>query len=301
MDPQADQGETPVDPEQDFLDALGPADEAPPPVDAAAEEAAEEAPDVDEDDEAPSEPEKYRVTVKNDAGEDEEQDLSLEELAAGFMLQRDYTRKTQEIAQIRQQTQQQYQQAVSQAQQAAFERIEQLQALVMQTAAPELDGVNWAQLAAQDPAEYVRLQARQQQLAQVFNHLEAQKAQHHNQLTQHQQQQRDQAIAQSADYLKREIPGFNAQKYQETLKAGADYGFAPDELNNVVDGRMVRVLHDAAQWRALQKAKPAAVKKVQAAPKVIKPSAPQPKPPRLKAAAERLKQNGRVEDLMAFL
>lgn len=295
----SDQAEAVTDPLDDLANALGEPEEAVEEEQVEAEaQQAEQPEEVAEEEATPSEPQKYRVVVKNPEGVDEERELSLEELAQGYMLQSDYTRKTQKIAE---QVQTQVAQEVAKTHQAAVDSINQLQALVLQSAAPELQNVDWAGLARSDPAEYVRLQARYMEVQNVLQTLEGQRQQALQQAQLAEQQQREQAIAHSAEYLKTAIKGFDGKVYQETLSGGQKhYGFTPQELSQVIDGRMVHVLHDALQWRALQAQKPQAMKKVAEAPKVIKPAAPQPKN-RGGELTKRLQASGRLEDLAAFL
>lgn len=251
--------------------------------------------------EKPPVEQKFRVKVKNDAGEDEDRDLSLEELAAGYMQSADYTRKTQALAAQEKQRQEETHRAVTQTVQQAQENLRALQQMVMAAAAPELSNVNWAQLAMEDPARYVQLQARQQQLQQVLGHIAAEDQKLQQQRQAAEQQQREQALKHSLEYLSREIPGFNLERDAKTLvDAGKRYGFSDQELSAIVDGRMVHVLHDAAKWRELQTKKPAALQKVAEAPKVLKPAAPQPKREN-QSALERLKKTGRASELVNFL
>ncbi len=253
------------------------------------------------DDAAPKIDQKFRVKVKNDAGEDEDRDLSLDELAAGYMQSADYTRKTQQAAAHEKQRQEQFYQAVNQTTQQAQQQLSALQSLVLTTAVPELQQVNWQQLAAEDPARYVQLQARQQQLSQVLGAIQAEQQQLTKQQEDTKNQQREQAIKHSLEYLGREIPGFNLEKERNGLmEVGRKYGFADGELAGIVDGRMLHVLRDAMQWRSLQTAKPKAMQKVTDAPKVLKPSAPQPKKTN-QSALERLRKSGRASDLVSFL
>jgi hypothetical protein len=76
--------------------------------------------------------------------------------------------------------------------------------------------------------------------------------------------------------LKQHIPDWSNQLYEGVLKFGVEaYGFKPEEVGNVTDPRMIRVLVDAQKYRALQKAKPGVEKRVAAAPKVLSPGAAQ--------------------------
>jgi hypothetical protein len=254
-----------------------------------------------EEGEEPAISQKFRVKVKSDSGEDEEKDLSLEELAAGYMQSADYTRKTQALAQQQKQAQEQYFQAINQTAQQARQELAALQSLVISAAAPELQSVNWQQLAVEDPARYVQLQAKQQQLSQVLGAIQAQDQQLQAQREAVEREQREQSIRNSLDYLSREIPGFNLEtEAKKLVDVGRKYHFSEQELAAVTDGRMLHVLHDAMKWRELQTQKPKALQKVTEAPKVIRPAAPQPKKPN-QSASDRLRKFGRAEDLASFL
>jgi hypothetical protein len=213
----------------------------------------------------------------------------------------DYTRKTQAVAAQEKQREEQVFKAIQHTTQQAQQQLAALQNLVLSAAAPDLQNVNWQQLAMEDPARYVQLQARSQQLNQVLGEIQAQNEQLEQQRTATEQQQREQAIKHSLEYLSREIPGFNLEKERQGLfETGRKYGFKDGELAAVIDGRMLHVLRDAQQWRQLQTQKPKAMQKVAEAPKVLKPAAPQPRKTN-QAALERLKKNGRAEDLVSFL
>lgn len=299
MDDQA----TPAveDPSAALLSAL---DNAPPEEDQVEGEAPEaEEPEAEEpeEEEKPAVDQKFRVKVKNDSGEDEDRDLSLEELAAGYMQSADYTRKTQALATEQKKAQEQYFSAIQQTAQQARQELAALQQLVIATTAPELQQVNWQQLAMEDPARYVQLQARQQQLNQVLGYIQQEDGKLKQQQERTQIEQREQAKKHSLEYLSREIPGFNLQKDATKLfEAGKKYSFSEEEIGNVIDGRMLHVLHDAAKWRELQAAKPKALQKVTEAPKVVKPAAPQPKRTN-QSALDRLKKTGRPSELVNFL
>lgn len=306
-----------VDGEAAFLEALGPApvveEEEQQTQAAATEEQPSEEQPAEEAVAAEAAPEVFKITVKNDAGEDEERDITLDELAKGYMLQADYTRKTQAAAQERQQVEAKFTQDLTKFQQSAVEQINQLQELVLKQAAPELASVDWVSLASSDPAEFVRLKARQEQLHMAFQQLEGQKQQLAQQRDQYIGQQVEQALKHSDELLTKSIKDFDGTKAADLLKqveksvgwkpsdirlaaaAMAQAGMRPDTL-----GQVLLLAHKAIQFDALNEQKPVALKKVAAAPKVIRPAAPQPKRTN-QAALDRLKQHGRPEDFMKFL
>lgn len=293
-----DQAQAVEDPQDALLSAL---DDSPPEDENPDEQAPEdEAPAEEDSPEEPAVSQKFRVKVKNDAGADEEKDLTLEELAAGYMQSADYTRKTQAVAAQEKQRQEQYFNAIQQTTQQAQQQLGALRQVVIATAAPELKELT-PELAFTDPARYVQLQAKHQQLQHVLAQIDAQDGELKQQREATERQQREQSVRNSLDYLSREIPGFNLEKEAPKLmESGKRYGFSEQELANVIDGRMLHVLYEAAQWRQLQAQKPKALQKVAEAPKVIKPAAPQPKKPN-QSALERLKKTGRPSELVNFL
>lgn len=305
----SDQAQTAVetDPEQGLLDALGeePSEQV--------EEVAEPEGEQPEEEATEESAQSFKITVKNEAGEDEEKEVSLDELAKGYMLHADYTRKTQAVAQERAKVEQEFHQELAKTQQSAVEQITQLQELVIRQAAPELEGVNWVALSIEDPARFVQLQAKQQQLQNTFTALEQHKQSLQQQSEEASNKALEQALKHSDEYLATSIKDFDATKAQTLLqdvqkhvgwspqdlraaaKAMVQAGMAPNAL-----GQVLLLAHEAIQFRKLNVSKPQALQKVASAPKVIKPSAPQPKRTN-QAASDRLKKFGRVEDLAALL
>ena len=301
-----------VDPLADLLGSIGETpdlepikDEEEAPKAEATEEAATDTP--------PEELPKYLVKIKNDKGVDEEKEISVDELAKGYMLQADYTRKTQEVATQRQKSEAQYSQALQEQQSQAVEQINKLQELVLSQAAPELNGVDWVSLSVQDPARFVQLQAKQQQLHQTWQALETQKTQHQQAQEQHLAGLVDQVFKQSDEILSKAIPnldgekvgkllndvqksiGWNANDLRAAAAALAKGGLHPGTL-----GQVLLLAHKAIQFDQLNTNKPAALKKVADAPKVIRPAAPQP-PQTNREAVRRLQKSGSMEDLARLL
>jgi len=312
------------DPTADLLAAIGSGDTdtgeeredeaaAPAPESEAAPAEADEATADPKPDATPA---RYKVTVKTSTGQDEEREVPADELVKGYMLQADYTRKTQELASQRQAIEVNYQKALHEQQSSIADHLGKLQELVLAQAAPELNGVDWVSLSVQDPARFVQLQAKQQQVQQTWQALEQQKTQ----ARQAQEQALSKAVTDvfkaSDEYISREIPGMDAAKTAKLLgdvqkslgwsgedikgaaRALAQAGMHPGTL-----GQVLVLAHKAIQFDALQKSKPAALAKVAAAPpKVVKPAAPQPRSAQdNQAATDRLRKHGRIDDLAALI
>jgi hypothetical protein len=213
----------------------------------------------------------FDVTVKVEGGDSETLKVSLKELEAGFMMQKDYQRKTAELARARDSLTQEVQKMVEPERQQYVQNLQVLQQAVMAMTAPELQNINWEQIASEDPAKYVQLSAKAQRVQQTLGHIHAQM-----------QQAQQQAIAQAAQQCQRMltdpvngIPNWGQEVAQTIIQTGNAYGYSAEELAQVVDYRHIKVLHELAEYRKLKEAKPAVEKKVTVVPKVLKPGAPQ--------------------------
>lgn len=268
---------------------LGPVEKEPEQPQEAAQEAPEEPqeqeaePEAEEQEEAPQEEEsppnweevkalKLKVPLKNGA-EEKDADVTIDELRLGYMRQDDYQRKTQEVSKAKQAAQQEAMQAVAQLQAQNVQELKTMEAWIAQVAAPEMQGVNWNTLATSDPAEFVRLSHRANQLQALKQQVGQKLQQAEQQRMQQSEAQRAQALEQAQSQLATDIPNWDASLQQALVKSGRDYGFSDDELAKIDDPRFVKVLHAAHQWAALQAKGPIAEKKVSVVPKILKSGA----------------------------
>ena len=263
---------TPSSPTVEPPKAPAPVEEPPIPEETPAETppapAEEEVETVELDPDAPL----LDITVKLEDGREDTRKWSLNEMKKGVMLQADYTRKTKELAREREAVPQQAQQQVSQVAQAYEQRLQVINSAVARMAQDEIGTVDWNKLSREDPAEFVRLSARANQLNQIFTAAQTEIA-----ALQQQQQlvaQQDQAkrVNESLEVLSRDIPNWSNEHYATLLKAGREaYGFTHEEIASVTDARMIKVLNDAYQYQALKAARPAVEKRLASVPKVLKP------------------------------
>jgi hypothetical protein len=213
----------------------------------------------------------FDITIKAEGGADETKKVSLKELESGYMMQADYVRKTKELAKAREQLTSEVQQMIEPERQAYVQNLQILQQAVLGLSAPELQNVNWDQLAAEDPAKYVLLTSKAKRVEQTLQYIQAQ-----------QQQAEAQARQKAAEHSKKMlsdpingIPNWGQELYTTLINdASKQYGFTPEEVAQVVDYRMIKVLRDAHEYHKLLQAKPVMDKKVAVAPKVLKPGAP---------------------------
>lgn len=256
------------------------------------QEAAEDTETVEIDEESPM----FDVVV----GEGTKK-LSLKELRAGYMMQQDYTRKTQEVAKQREEVQAQARQATEQAVKPYVERLQVFQKAVQATVAPELGNVDWNKLASEDPAEYVRLSNRAKQVNDVLTAAQ----QEINRVQSEQQHQEQTKLAEKAakavEVLQKDIPEWGSAVYQDLMKTAVEkYGYAPDEIAKETDPRLFKLLNDAKAQLAIREAKPVATKKVAVVPKTVKSNAREGDGQRrvVQDAKDRLRKSGRDSDAL---
>lgn len=214
-----------------------PAPELAPANDPAPEpEQTDEAPEIQSDDSDQSE----ATGEADDAAQIEDREAALEkEFKAA------YTRKTQELAEVRK--------ALTERQTKLDQYVQQGEALVNVLAAEfqsEFQGVDWGKLAAEDPAQYVqqrhRFDERQRKLALAVGQL--QNARQQQQATSEQETQ--QRLADEQKKLVEAIPD-----WKDAAKASAEIaevrefltktGYSPDEVNGVTDHRAVLLARKA--------------------------------------------------------
>ena len=213
-------------------------------ADAADDETDTEQSELDEDTEEQEQPQVFSVKVDG-----KEVEVTLDELQKGYSRTQDYTRKTQQIAEVRKQTEAELQAVRAEREQYA-QLLSALEAQVQQVAQPNID---WDRLYQEDPIEWVRqrevmrenqeksaaIQSEQQRLAQLSQQEQAQFMQ--------------QKLQQEQEALLAAIPDWKDAKKAQAEKAllvefGQKIGFTPDELKSVVDHRAVLMLRKAALY-----------------------------------------------------
>jgi hypothetical protein len=250
----------------------------------------------DEDGDSEEEDQPQVFTVKVDG---KEVDVTLEELQKGYSRTQDYTRKTQQIAEVRKQTEAELQEVRAEREQYA-QLLGALQAQVQQAAQPQVD---WDRLYNEDPIEWVRQRelARENQEKAVAIQSEQQRL---AQLSQREQlQQREALLAQEQEALVAAIPEWKDSKKAQAEKAmlvqfGQKIGFTPDDLKNVVDHRAVVMLRKAALYDQMMSKRGQIKPVTNNGPRPAKPGAAGRVSSNTEAmrAQQRLAKTGRVDD-----
>ncbi len=212
------------------------------------------------------------------------QKLKLSDLIQGNLRTADYTRKTQSLAEERK--------ALERSAAETAQLRDQLSESLKRWAVPTEAEPDWAELATKLPPQEYNL--RRVQWEQRQRQKEQARAEFHAM----QDQLRAEAIATERNKLLEAFPEWRDEaKFLSAAKQMADgatvYGFSAEEVGQIADHRMIKVLKDAIAYRELQKAKPAIEKKVAEVKPSLQPGA---KPNRDKEAeAARQKQLARFK------
>jgi hypothetical protein len=264
-----------------------------------------ESPDEGDDaEEAPAPVEKITVKVKGEDGTEETLELTQEDIAASYLRQKDYTKKTQALAERENQAVEFLTQKHEEIRNQFLQRAELTRTAIMNMAGIRSES-EMAELASTDPAAWVSESQRQRQIVSYLNELSQQidgeKQQQAETLERMKTQRMQQQFTQAWQELSKD--GFDRPKlaklYEETSKK---YGFTSEELGTVMDHRMVRVLNDAVAYQALKAQKPSVMKKAQSAPRMPSRQAP-PAQERIDKALDNKFKSGRAKlnDLAAYL
>ena len=265
--------------------------------------------DIDEELDEETSDEEQGDLQPDEQEEDDSEEVEIEgksyrvpkELKDMVLMHKDYTQKTQAVADQRRAVEEQAQalETRQRLMSQTFDKAVEFKAVKDKLS--QYEQIDWQSLTDQDPVQAQKLFFTYQQLQRdaQAKYNDYQKA--HTDSEQLTQQQRQQQLAKAEQDLKVRLPDFGPQLAEKIVKNAKDsYGFTAQELEGLTDARHVEVLHDAMKWRALQAEKPKAMKAVADAPKAIKPQAAQPKRSN-QAAHDRLKKSGRMEDLAALL
>lgn len=222
------------------------------------------------------------------------------ELKDMVLMHKDYTQKTQAVAEQRRVVEERAQ-ALEHRERALGDSFEKaVEFREVQNKLAQFESLDWNALVDADPAQAQKLTIAYQQLQREAQAKYAELQQSQTQVQQLTEHQRQQMLAEAQQELKARLPDFGPQLAEQIRVAAQEYGLKGEELDGLTDARHVHILHDAMKWRALQAQKPTAMQRVATAAPAIKPQAAQPKRTN-QAAYERLKQNGRPEDLAKFL
>ena len=258
----------------------------------------ENAEETEAEEEVAQEPQRFKVKVDN-----EEIEVTLEELQQGYSRTKDYTKKTQALAETRK---------AVEAEKARIEEAKQLRdtyaqrlQVIEQMLNQNTDNENLAELKESDPIGYAIKVAERAEKEKQLQAVQAEKQRIAQQQQSEQQEQLKNHLASEAQKLKEWIPEFRDEAKADLARKeirtyAKSIGFTDEELASVYDARAVQTLYKAMQYEKLMKGKTVATKKVTEAPKTLKAGASQPQgtseQEAIKKQFQKLRQSGKKQD-----
>jgi hypothetical protein len=221
--------------------------------------------DTDDTEEESPEAEASPEETTEDAEEVEYEGKSYKlpkELKDALLRQQDYTKKTQEVAATRRSVEERAQALQAEVEFNAAHFNKALEAHALNAQLQQFAQVNWAELAEADSARYLMLDRQQRTLQDAANRVNAELQQLGGEFLQKKQEARQKAQAKCIEELRRDYKDFGPELLRSLDETGRKFGFSAEELSQVTDPRMIRVLHAATQYQKLQ-GKSIADKKVQ--------------------------------------
>jgi hypothetical protein len=291
---QAELDETqPAEESEEDLEAAASEEDESGVEDAPDEETSEEQSEEEEEQEEGEQPQTFTVKVDG-----KEVSVTLDELQKGYSRTQDYTRKTQQIAEVRKQVEQETHAVRAEREQYA-QLLGALQAQ-LQSSEPQVD---LERLYHEDPIEWVRqkevMRERQEKLGAIQS-----EQQRLAQVSQYEQQRAMEAqLASQQEALLAALPDWKDPKKAKAEKAlviesAKAAGFTDEDLKSVYDHRLVLLLRKAALFDQMVSKRQGIKPVVNNGPRPAKPGAAGRVSTTTESvrAKQRLAKTGRIDD-----
>ena len=241
------------------------------------------------------------------------EEYNIDDLVKGSLRQADYTRKTQALAEQRKHAEDFSSKYASEVEQIQAERNYYVQSLqhLIDGSMGEVDkfaNLDWEQLKAEDPLEYVSMKDEFRDRQERFQAIQYEQQQAQGRQQAVVAQNYSQSLAEEGRKLEDALPEWKDQKLRQKLVSklrsyATDQGFTEDELTSLSDSRSVMVLLKAQKYDELQKTDVKS-KKLRNKPRVVRSGSPSRKADndkaRRKSDMKRLRQTGHINDAVGL-
>lgn len=236
----------------------------------------------------------------------EEGEATLKDLLASYQIQGHLTKKSMALSDERKA----WDEARQQEQRTIQEKAQKLEAgyaMASHMLNNEFAGIDWQQLQRDDPIEfnskYIQWQqhhGRLQQLADaIAQNRETQMQAQRQAFEQHREAEKERIVATFPTWADE---AEKSKEWGEILSHAKEYGFTEDQVNEVFDHRVIRLLRDAKEYAKLKKSAPQTAKKLKLAPKMVKPgSSSKAEKSKTEQLKSRLAKSGSVDDATELL
>ena len=253
--------------------------------------------DAEYEEEAVEESPKYRVKANG-----EELEVSLDELLNGYSRTADYQKKTQSLAEQRKAVEAERSKIAETAKvrDTYAQRLQVIEQMLQQQSGTE----DLSQLRENDPIGYALAVADRSEKEKQIQAIRAERQRVQQEQAQQQSQVLQSHVQQEQQKLVDLIPEFKDEAKAEVIRRdirvyAKSIGFSDQELSQVYDSRAVTALYKSMMYDKLVAGKSGTLKKVQSAPKTLRPGTSNPKSSDQEAQKkdfERLRQSGNKKD-----
>ena len=253
--------------------------------------------DAEYEEEAVEESPKYRVKANG-----EELEVSLDELLNGYSRTADYQKKTQSLAEQRKAVEAERSKIAETAKvrDTYAQRLQVIEQMLQQQSGTE----DLSQLRENDPIGYALAVADRSEKEKQLQAIRAERQRVQQEQAQQQSQILQSHVQQEQQKLVDLIPEFKDEAKAEVIRRdirvyAKSIGFSDQELSQVYDSRAVTALYKSMMYDKLVAGKSGTLKKVQSAPKTLRPGTSNPKNSDQEAQKkdfERLRQSGNKKD-----
>lgn len=183
------------------------------------------------------------------------------ELKGEFLMQQDYTKKTQEAAELRKAAEAQ-KATLEQRERELSQDVEERAALhALSKTIEQYEQINWNALEQQNPQLAASKYRELQEMRNAAQRLAFGLSQKQQQRAQESERERATRLQERDAVLAREIPNWSKATESKVKEFGIAQGLTTDEVENIHDPRFVKILHSAWIGQQLQaKAKAEAAK-----------------------------------------
>jgi hypothetical protein len=280
--------------EVETVEAEAETDEATPETDAEPEGEAEESDaeteeDTEEVEDETPEPKRWKVKA---AGE--ELEVNEDELIKGYQRESDYRKKTSEIAEVKR--------AVEAERQHNEQILNDLVPMLQAQLQDKYAGVNWQELARENPSEYVALKAEFEDHVNRFNAARAEQQRIADANREEREVEYKQKLESEYKRMVEKIPDIAHPEKGKVIRGEIKtylegVGYSGEEISGLSDSRAAEIAYKAMLYDKAQKAKSAgAVKKLPKVQKSGTATRTDPKAAAASAAMDRLRKSGSVND-----
>jgi hypothetical protein len=225
------------------------------------------------------------------------QKLSLKELQQGYLRERDYRKKTQELARQREELPKAVAKQGQELSESYTKRLSELSAMVAKTVAADIAGKDLNQIAESgDMFEYMRVSNRMRQLQELQQAIQKEQEGESAKRKEEEQHAKADRGRKMIESLQRDIPDFGEPTVKRLIEVGKDFGFDQKEVLEWDDARIVKMAHALSEKKTVEAKRPEIEKKVAVVTKVLKPGQSAKSRSANDEAMAKLRKSGRRED-----